>query len=166
MLGALVGLFVVSNAAKSSLDILIMGDWGGQPNSPYTTVDEVDTAKIMGEIGSTFDVDMVWALGDNFYDNGIKNENDKRFKETFEDVFTASSLTKIPFYVVAGNHDHYGNVTGQIMYSNHSSRWRFPDYWYTYTYKIPDTSYTLQLIMIETVPLSGNTYNEEYCAKI
>ena len=77
---------------------------GGSPNSPYTTSDEVDSAKIMGEIGSTYNVDMAWGLGDNFYDDGVKNEYDKRFQETFENVFTADSLKKIPFYMVAGTH--------------------------------------------------------------
>eukprot|EP01083_Nonionella_stella_P060893 158811_1 len=126
LLGLVAGLFAVTNGAKSSLDILVMGDWGGSPNKPYTTSDEVDSAKIMGEIGSNFNVDYVWGLGDNFYDNGVKNEYDARFKETFEDVFTASSLEHIPFYIVAGNHDHHGNVSGEIFYSNHSSRWIFP----------------------------------------
>ena len=91
----------------------------------------------MGEVGSTYDVDQCWGLGDNFYDNGVVNEYDPRFKETFENVFTADSLMNIPFYMVAGNHDHYGNVSGEIMYSNHSARWVFPDYWYNIKFAVP-----------------------------
>eukprot|EP00486_Rosalina_sp_Unknown_P001182 CAMPEP_0201565028 /NCGR_PEP_ID=MMETSP0190_2-20130828/3849_1 /ASSEMBLY_ACC=CAM_ASM_000263 /TAXON_ID=37353 /ORGANISM="Rosalina sp." /LENGTH=140 /DNA_ID=CAMNT_0047981995 /DNA_START=45 /DNA_END=463 /DNA_ORIENTATION=+ len=140
MLAALVTAIFATANAKSSLDILVMGDWGGSPSSPYTTPDEKDSAKIMGEVASTYSVDMAWGLGDNFYNDGVKNEYDSRFKETFEDVFTASSLAKIPFYMVAGNHDHNGNVTGEIMYSNHSSRWTFPDYYYTKIFKVPNTS--------------------------
>ena len=138
---------------------------GGSPDSPYTTTDEVDSAKIMGEIASTYDADMVWGLGDNFYDDGVTNEYDARFKETFENVFTASSLENIPFYMVAGNHDHYGNVSGEIYYSNHSSRWVYPNYWYDVTFKVPNTSYTLQLLMIDTVLLTGTSYDQEYCDK-
>jgi len=165
MLTALAAGFVAATNAKDSLDILVMGDWGGSPNSPYTTTDEVDSAKIMGEVGSTYDVDMVWGLGDNFYDNGVKNEYDSRFKHTFEDVFDASSLNKIPFYMVAGNHDHYGNVTGEIEYSNHSARWRFPDYWYTHSFKVPGTDFTLQLVMIDTVLLDGISFSHDFCEK-
>lgn len=80
--------------------------------------------------------------------NGVKNEYDARFKETFEDVFDGSSLKNVPFYIVAGNHDHNGNVSGQIFYSNHSSRWIFPNYYFSETFKVPNTSYTLQLVMI------------------
>ena len=57
----------------------------------------------MGEIADDFDVDMVWGLGDNFYERGITDEYDFRFNVTFESVFTAKSLSKIPFYMVAGN---------------------------------------------------------------
>ena len=38
--------------------------------------------------------------------------------KTFEDVFDGSYLKDTNFYVCAGNHDHYGNVTGEIYYSN------------------------------------------------
>lgn len=35
-----------------------------------------------------------------------------------QDVYTAPSLSSIPFWVVAGNHDHLGNVTTQIEYTS------------------------------------------------
>ena len=79
----------------------------------------------------------VFVLGDNFYNSGIHPEDGPdgvlRFKKTFEDVYTAPSLKKIPFYVCAGNHDHGGNVSAQIAYThnpqNEGGRWRFPHYW-------------------------------------
>ena len=43
-------------------------------------------------------------------------------KETFEDVFTSKSLMR-DWYLVAGNHDHNGNVTAQIEYTNKTQRW-------------------------------------------
>ena len=137
---------------------------GGSPNSPYTTKDEVDSSKIMGQIGSTYAVDAVLGLGDNFYDSGVKNEYDPRFKETFEDVFTAPSIANIPYWMVAGNHDHRGNVSGEIHYSNHSQRWNFPDFYYNTIFKIPgSTEKTLELVMIDTVDLCGISDDKEYC---
>ena len=44
------------------------------------------------------------------------------FKETFEDVYTSKSLMR-NWYLVAGNHDHNGNVTAQIEYTNRTQRW-------------------------------------------
>ena len=66
-------------------------------------------------------------MGDNFYGAGIKGDDHaKRFKDTFEDAFPEPELM-IPWYVIAGNHDHGGNVSAQIAYSQDSSRWNYPD---------------------------------------
>ena len=134
-----------------SLSFLVLGDWGGQPNSPYTTPAEVELAKVMGQEAEALGSQFTLALGDNFYDTGVKNVDDPRFKKTFEvctagqtfsilslsplsplpqDVFTASSLQN-PWYVVCGNHDHYGNCSAEIAYAKVSNRWNFPDYYYT-----------------------------------
>ena len=69
-------------------------------------------------------------VGDNFYESGIHgSEYSSRFRDTFENAFPASHKElNIPFYAVAGNHDHGGNVTAQIEYSKHSSRWNFDDF--------------------------------------
>ena len=123
----------------------------------------------MGEIGATIDggLDNAWGLGDNFYNDGVTSEYDKRFEETFENVFTASSLQNIPFYMIAGNHDHHQNVTGEIMYSNHSKRWTYPDYWYNVIFSVPsDPSITLELVMIDTVTLSGMSNGYDYCQEV
>ena len=77
-------IFVCSNKAEDTLDFVMIGDWGGQPSEPYYTTAEADIANQIGkkaaEIGAQFTV----ALGDNFYDSGVKNVEDPRFKETFE----------------------------------------------------------------------------------
>ena len=58
------------------------------------------------------------------------------------------------FRVVAGNHDHLGNISAQIAYSNLSARWRFDDLYYSMHEKAADGS-TLDIIYIDTVVLSG-----------
>jgi tartrate-resistant acid phosphatase type 5 len=130
----------------------VVGDWGGQPTSPYTTKAEIAVAKQMGATADSFGSSFTIAVGDNFYDSGVKNEYDSRFKTTFENVFTAPSL-QTRWYVVAGNHDHKGNVSGEIAYTQHSNRWYFPAQWYTETFT--DNGVDIQILFIDTVVFSG-----------
>ena len=72
-------------------------------------------------------------------------------------MYTAKSLQAKDFFrVVAGNHDHHGNVSAQISYSNVSARWRFDDYYYTMHEAAPDGS-TVDVVYIDTVLLAGNS---------
>ena len=138
------------------LRFMVIGDWGGQPTYPYTTDAEREVAVQMGktaaEIGSQFTV----ALGDNFYHFGVTNVDDPRFQETFEKVFTAPALQS-RWYVVCGNHDHYGNASAEVAYTKRSTRWYMPELYYTEILSVPGTATTVQLVMIDTVELAGLT---------
>lgn len=48
----------------------------------------------MGRIGEELDIDFVVSTGDNFYDNGLTEEDDPNFLESFTNVYTAKSLQK------------------------------------------------------------------------
>ena len=97
--------------------------------------------------------------GDNMYYSGIdedSDENDARFQQTFEEVYTQPEL-QIPWYVIAGNHDWKGNVQAQIDYSTVSERWNFPDYnhEHTFSWTEDDKNLQVQIILIDTPQLSG-----------
>ena len=77
----------------SALNFLVVGDWGGQTKHPYTTPAEVDLAKVMGKRAKKINSQFTLALGDNFYDSGVKDVEDKRFKETFEVSFLQNLFT-------------------------------------------------------------------------
>ena len=95
-------------------------------------------------------------MGDNFYSSGIHGDDHaKRFKDTFEDAYPEPEL-QLPWYVIAGNHDHGGNVSAQIAYTADSSRWKYPDYWYTFS--STQGGVTVQVAMIDTVVLAGMSY--------
>eukprot|EP00759_Apiculatamorpha_spiralis_P046296 PhF_6_TR42764/c0_g1_i1/m.64679/K14379/ACP5; tartrate-resistant acid phosphatase type 5 len=162
---ALLSLSVIASAHRqpsddTSYNFVVIGDWGGQPTSPFTEKGQIACAKSMGPVAASINSQMVLALGDNFYDSGVPtNEHDPRFKETFEDVYTAASL-QTPWYMVAGNHDHIGNISAEIAYSKHNKRWRFPDYYYTFTVTLPFNGMKAQFVMIDTVILSGESYHD------
>lgn len=72
-----------------------MGDWGGQPTPPYYTYDEKLTAIRMGQIADLHDVKFVMAVGDNFYDEGVRNVDDFRFqavKQWYHSVYLFTTL--------------------------------------------------------------------------
>lgn len=148
---------VLGLAAGEGLNFLAVGDWGGISYRPYTTPTQKACADGMGVVAEAVNAQFVLALGDNFYHEGIETDvSDHRFEDTFEEVYAAPSL-QVPWYVLAGNHDHYGNVTAQIEYSKVSSRWTFPDFNHNHVFEWTedDATYSMEVIMIDTVNLVG-----------
>eukprot|EP01059_Diplonema_ambulator_P028006 TRINITY_DN46707_c0_g1_i1.p1 TRINITY_DN46707_c0_g1~~TRINITY_DN46707_c0_g1_i1.p1 ORF type:complete len:348 (+),score=74.47 TRINITY_DN46707_c0_g1_i1:47-1045(+) len=163
---ALSVLFIAGAAAAAdSLSFLAIGDWGGTnasvPTSPGEVNNNIGMGKVAGELG---DVGFVLAMGDNFYEDGLwGSEYSKRFQETFEDVFTSEGL-QVPWYVVAGNHDYLGNVTAQIEYTRHSTRWNFPSHYYSFTKNLTTSSnktIVTEIIYLDTVVLTGMSHHDE-----
>jgi len=157
----LIFLMMIGFVKSSSLyqDFLVMGDWGGLPVWPYEDPAETHIAEQMNDIAASTGAGFALALGDNFYYNGVTSVEDKRFKQTFEDVFKGDHLKSRNFFrVLAGNHDHYGNCSAEIAYSNVSSRWHFPDYYYDFQEIIGNHS--VHFVMIDTVLLSGDSKDQ------
>jgi tartrate-resistant acid phosphatase type 5 len=158
MIGLFLFLALLSPAA-GDLHALVMDDWGGVPIRPWTTPAEGETAAAMGALASDLNASFALVLGDNFDTHGVTDEHDKRFQHTFEDVFSAPSLQAeagFKFKVCAGNHDHLGNVSGQIEYSKSSQRWEFPSLYHTWSAPLDDgTADTAQFVLIDTVVLSA-----------
>lgn len=145
-----------TDAAQSSINFLVIGDWGGMGSSPYYTNDQKLTANAMGKIGSSISSEFVVALGDNFYSNGVTSDLDFRFTSTWLNIYTASSL-QTKWYLIAGNHDHNGNVTAQIAFSNDNALWTFPSEYHATSFKSTDGSVSIDLILIDTIDLAGNS---------
>ena len=156
----------VSVDDSSSINFCAIGDWGGTELPPFFTLGQKETAQGMGKVAEDIQSQFVVALGDNFYHTGVEDTGAFRFDWTFENVYNAKSLTDIPWYVIGGNHDHYGNVTAQIEYSTKvkpQGRWKFPSLYHSHKFQSADGSVTLDLILIDTVDLCGlnDVQNEE-----
>lgn len=131
-----------------ALNFLAVGDWGGDENSPYYTSGQLASVVGMDKIAQQLNSQFVIAVGDNMYHDGVTNEYDPRFQESFEDVYTPASL-QTPWYPVIGNHDSYGNISAQIAYTSLSKRWEFPSEYYSKSFTSEDGA-TIDIIFINT----------------
>nr|GEY92106.1 purple acid phosphatase 8-like [Tanacetum cinerariifolium] len=91
-----------------SLSILVVGDWGRRG-----LYNQSNVAFQMGKVGEKYDADFIISTGDNFYEDGLLDEEDDLFVESFTQVYTAPSLQK-QWYSVLGNHDYRGNALAQL----------------------------------------------------
>ncbi|KAL3614690.1 Purple acid phosphatase 17 [Castilleja foliolosa] len=91
-----------------TLRFLVVGDWGRKGDYNQSQV-----AFQMGRIGEELEIEFVVSTGDNFYDNGLKGENDPNFLDSFTNIYTAKSLQK-QWFSVLGNHDYRGDAAAQL----------------------------------------------------
>jgi len=138
----------------NSLRFFAVGDWGADNDGQHA--DATGMESVAQAISPTFAV----MLGDNFYTSGIHGDaHDPRFESTFEKVYTGPALDKMTFYGIAGNHDHKGNVSAQIAYTDASptQRWKYPDWWFGKSFTVPGTETKIEILLIDTVIGLGNT---------
>ena len=133
-----------------------MGDWGGTEYLNYYVPTQEWNAGLMDDLCANNTCDMLVSLGDNFYETGVKNIEDPRWKIVFENVYGRWShrdnVKKLDFWQIMGNHDWRGNATAQVdyMYQVPDSNFKMPAFYYTLEIeKTPDLS--MKLIMIDTM---------------
>lgn len=107
-----------------TLGVVIVGDTGTGEEEQYLVAQAISSYCMLEQCDDGL------LLGDNIYDKGVKDVNDKKFQTHFEKPYK-----DIPFQfkVVLGNHDAYGNWKAQIEYK--SDRWLLPDRWYSWSKK-------------------------------
>lgn len=107
----------VSHGSTNDLDepyrIAAFGDFGDN--------NQTLQLKVRNELWNEHSKSPFWAgifLGDNFYPNGVTDKEDSQFTTKIVDVY---NMFDIPFLAILGNHDHLGNVQGQVKFSTHKS---------------------------------------------
>jgi len=149
------GTFFDENGNELGLRFLVVSDCGGKGESPYVTHAQMNLARAMDYFASSYDASFILSLGDNFSPAGIKDLNDIRFQDTFEDAFAGRGL-QIPWYIIAGNDDYKGNISAELSYSKISKRWNFYRLNYMLSAKLSTYSnISVDIIMIDTVQLCG-----------
>eukprot|EP00494_Astrolonche_serrata_P006958 UN06983 len=94
---------------------------------------QITNARGMENIAGQYNVDTILGVGDNFYSYGVERDTCvMRMQRTWTDVYKGPNLDKSTWYVIAGNHDHRGDVRAQMAYTHHNPRWVFPHYFYTF----------------------------------
>jgi UDP-2,3-diacylglucosamine pyrophosphatase LpxH len=132
------------------LSFTILGDWGLP----------IDYAKKIAAKADSVNSSFILGIGDNFYSSGVQSVNDKLWKTVFENIYKAP-IFQTPWYIIAGNHDHLGNVSAQLAYSKMSARWIFPSLYYTKTISLPDGGDVL-FVFIDTCGLVDKNDSNQF----
>lgn len=74
--------------------------------------------------GRDLGLDLVLLLGDNFRRHGVTGVDDPQWQTKFSAAYPADGLD-VPFYAIAGNRDHRGDVEALVRYDG-DPRWRMP----------------------------------------
>jgi len=144
-----------------SIRFFILGNWGGSDSPPYITPGQKLCADLTLNLGQVKKPQFFVSTGNNFYSNGVQNVDDPRFQTTFNDVFLYGKEAPVPWYVVAGNRDWFGNVSAQIEYGEMNRRWVFPSYAYSATFDSRPQGPQVDIIWIDTFILCGNALDDE-----
>jgi len=97
--------------------------WG---DSGVATDEQYSVARALYNEGC----DEMRVVGDIIYEKGLKDKNDPQFMSKFYNPYK-SIITeqKIPFYMIMGNHDYYGNPAAWLDLAKDYSFIQFPSFY-------------------------------------
>ena len=113
----------------------------------------------LGNLAKKNQIDFVAVAGDPIHGDGVESITDKKWEVEFENVYTAYSLHKMPFYVVSGNHEYHGNVQAILDYSAISERWNAPARYFFFEQPV-DKQQKALFVFIDTTPLIDEYRNK------
>jgi len=134
--------------SAKALNFIVANDMGRRGVSEQKNI-----ATLMGKEADFNMINFVAVAGDPIHDDGVKSTEDSEWKDKFENIYTATSLMNIPWYVVSGNHEYHGSVQAIIDYSKLSKRWKAPARYYSIEKSIGETGDKCLFVFIDTPPL-------------
>ncbi len=137
-----------SGDKQKGLSFNVIGDWGkGDSN-------QKKVAQAMATEARRNPIDFIISVGDNFYPHGVRSINDKRWKTTFENMYSDSSLQH-DWYAAIGNHDYEGSVRAQLRYGKKNPRWKTKERYFSITKAIPQSTDSVLFVFIDTNPFDS-----------
>lgn len=142
-----------SQKEKAPFTFLVLGDWGFKGEGYQLSV-----AAAMREQSKKQPPALILTVGDNFYENGVKDTTDEHWQLSYENIY--KELTrKYAWYASLGNHDYGGNPDAQTAYHAVNTNWNMPARYYTFTKKAGDRQ-TVRFIVIDTNPYISAYYTD------
>ena len=152
----------------NSLTFLSIGDWGRAGKGGQEI-----TAPPLAAWAAATRASFVVSVGDNVYVDGVPRgsspeEVDGIMRSFFSNVYTAPSLSALPFYAIFGNHDYRGDVGAQVAWKG-DPRWR-PGYNFTKRWKVgrgvgSSGGGCISAVFTDTSPLISEYLETEYAKK-
>jgi tartrate-resistant acid phosphatase type 5 len=111
--------------------------------------------------------DFIFAVGDNFYRNGVVNTTDELWHSTWMDRWQIGTNLTLPWVSFMGNHDWNGNAQAQIDYSKSSEAgakyWIMPSKYYSIDATVPNNK-KLKIAVVDTQTIN-TTAEFDWAAK-
>lgn len=123
LLWMLAGAAGAADDVADELGFVFFGDGGTGRTGQRRVAEAVD------RYCETQRCDFVALLGDNIYPDGVISVDDPQWQRKFEGPYAALDLV---FRPALGNHDHHGDVSAQVQYSERSERWDMPASYYSF----------------------------------
>jgi tartrate-resistant acid phosphatase type 5 len=153
-IGSIQTKHIHSTINTNAINFFVIGDWGRNGKHHQRAV-----AVQMNASAAVFRPDFIISTGDNFYPNGVNSTKDNQWSTSFENIYNGNHL-KCTWYPVLGNHDYRGLPKAEIDYSKISTRWNMPDFYYTWSRKINDST-SARFVFLDTNPLErGDTLQQ------
>ena len=148
-------LFVgCTQKTPETINFIVASDMGRTGESEQQNI-----ADIMGHFVEQNNVDFLAIAGDPIHYDGVTCVEDMAWNEKIENVYTATSLHAIPWYVVSGNHEYWGSVQAILDYSNVSERWNAPARYFTKERTV-GKGQNILFVFIDTSPLIDRHRND------
>ena len=157
LLAILLGGCAQSKHQSENFSFIVSSDMGRRGVSEQQNI-----ADLMGRQVTASHIDFIAVAGDPIHDEGVKSITDNEWKFKFENVYTAESLQKIPFYVVSGNHEYQGSVQAILDYSSISERWNAPARYFSIERPVGKRGQKALIVFIDTAPLIDKYRQGEY----